>query len=131
VRVGERDYFWIKYAQACRDLPILFPCRPNLRTQINKIVQLVARLKKCGLISSGSLEVGYIAMAFCPSAIADATSPKTCIGPTQIGMQLRLFPKTPRCFLELALKLLRRLSVCSACRRNITGALLTQAKREK
>jgi hypothetical protein len=52
VRVRERDFFWIKYAQACRDLPILFPCRPILRTQINKIVQLVGALKKCGLIDT-------------------------------------------------------------------------------
>jgi hypothetical protein len=52
VRVRERDFFWIKYAQACRDLPILFPRRPILRTQINKIVQLVASLKKNGLIDT-------------------------------------------------------------------------------
>jgi hypothetical protein len=50
VRAGECDFFWIKYAQACRDLPILFPRRPTLRTQINKIVRLVASLKENGLI---------------------------------------------------------------------------------
>jgi hypothetical protein len=52
VRVRERDFFWIKYAQACRDLPILFPRRPILRTQINKMVGLVASLKKNGLIDT-------------------------------------------------------------------------------
>jgi hypothetical protein len=52
VRVGERDFFWIKYAQACRELPILFPRRPILRTRINKMVSLVASLKKNGLIDT-------------------------------------------------------------------------------
>jgi hypothetical protein len=52
VRVRERDFFWIKYAQACRELPILFPRRPSLRTQINKMVRLVASLKKNGLIDT-------------------------------------------------------------------------------
>jgi hypothetical protein len=52
VRVRERDFFWIKYAQACRDLPILFPRRPILRTQINKMVELVASLKENGLIDT-------------------------------------------------------------------------------
>src|SRR5438477_8206913 len=52
VQVNGREFFWIKYAQACRELPILFPHRPCLRTQINKMVQLVASLKKHGLIDS-------------------------------------------------------------------------------
>jgi hypothetical protein len=52
VRVGEYDFFWIKYAQACRELPVLFPHRPILRTQINKMVRLVASLKKNGLIDT-------------------------------------------------------------------------------
>jgi hypothetical protein len=52
VQVEGREFFWIKYRQACRELPILFPRRPILRTQINKMVQLVASLKECGLIES-------------------------------------------------------------------------------
>jgi hypothetical protein len=52
LRVRERDFFWIKYAQACRELPILFPRQPILRTRINKVVRLVASLKKNGLIDT-------------------------------------------------------------------------------
>ena len=47
-----REFFWIKYAQACRELPVLFPNRPILRTKLNKMVRLVASLKKYGLIDS-------------------------------------------------------------------------------
>jgi hypothetical protein len=52
IQVRGREFFWIKYAQACRDLPILFSHRPILRTQINKMVRLVASLKKSGLIDT-------------------------------------------------------------------------------
>lgn len=51
-RFVERDFFWMKYAHACRELPILFPRQPILRTQINKMVRLVASLKKNGLIDT-------------------------------------------------------------------------------
>src|SRR5262249_22207937 len=52
VQVRGHEFFWIKYAQACRELPILFPRRPILRTQINKMVRLVASLKQNGLIDT-------------------------------------------------------------------------------
>ena len=51
---------------------------------------------------------------------------QTCIGPTQNGMQLRLFKRIPRYFIELALKILRRLLVRGARRGDIAAALLTQ-----
>jgi len=52
VQVRGHEFFWIKYRQACRELPILFPHRPILRTQINKMVRLVASLKRSGLIDT-------------------------------------------------------------------------------
>jgi hypothetical protein len=52
VQFRGHDFFWIKYRQACRELPILFPNRPILRTQLNKMVRLVASLKKHGLIDT-------------------------------------------------------------------------------
>jgi hypothetical protein len=51
-QVRGREFFWIKYRQACRELPILFPNGPILRTQLNKMVRLVASLRKYGLIDS-------------------------------------------------------------------------------
>src|SRR6266496_451794 len=51
---------------------------------------------------------------------------QTSIGPTQNGMQLRLFKRIPRYFVELALKILRRFLVRGARRGDIAGALLTQ-----
>src|SRR6266446_10033794 len=51
---------------------------------------------------------------------------QTCIGETQNGMQLRLFKRIPRYFIELALKILRRFLVRGARRGDIAGALLTQ-----
>lgn len=51
-QVQGRQFFWIKYSQACRELPILFPHGPVLRTQINKMVRLVALLKRTGLIDT-------------------------------------------------------------------------------
>ena len=52
LQIGNRDFFWIKYSQACRELPILFRRRPTLPTQRNKMVKLVASLKSCGLIQT-------------------------------------------------------------------------------
>ena len=47
-----RDYLWIKYTQACRELPIIFPGKPTRRTQLNKMVYLIASLRKAGLIDT-------------------------------------------------------------------------------
>jgi hypothetical protein len=55
LRFRERDFIWIKYPHACRELPILFPGEPLLRTKINKMVLLIASLKKCGLIDTKRL----------------------------------------------------------------------------
>src|SRR5437016_13730174 len=51
---------------------------------------------------------------------------QTCIGPTQNGMQLRLFKRISRYFIELALKILRGFLVGGARRGDIASALLTQ-----
>src|SRR5438132_14365352 len=55
---------------------------------------------------------------------------QTCIGPTQSGMQLRLFKRIPRYFLELALKILRRFLVGGARRGDIARALLSQTEKK-
>jgi hypothetical protein len=52
VQVHGLDFFWISYPHACRELPILFPRRPILRTQCNKMVGLVASLRENGLIDT-------------------------------------------------------------------------------
>lgn len=55
VQIDGREFFWIRYRHACRELPVLFPNRPILRTQLNKLVRLIASLKDQGLIDTARL----------------------------------------------------------------------------
>jgi hypothetical protein len=44
------EYFWLDYRTACEELPLLFPRKPKLVTQVNKLTLLIRQLKTAGLL---------------------------------------------------------------------------------
>ena len=52
IKRGDMTYFWIDYEHACDELPLLFPHEPSLRTKLNKMVRLVAELKRAALLKT-------------------------------------------------------------------------------